>query len=293
MSVRSSQKGARGNAYAVMPPKSFRIGNLMGSYEGLEPFSFVLTSVIDMDNAVNHNGGVNGGALMEYLEKLPDQIKGKTMMQGLSDVIQAVEDPDNKGANYAGRVITGFIPNFVRSPIHESDPYVRDTKAKSSDSFFEHLAKTVGYALAPGSAPVMIDVWGNPIKKNRGAELFNSEIADRIFRLMTPLDLQYDAQPSDIDRYIFNYNMRTGELGQKISINPIPDHTTRNRVKIALSPQEVEEANRNAGQAARAELGEDWDWRNPTDEGAERIKEAFRRAQQAERNRIKAEKSTD
>ncbi len=293
MSIKESRRGERNNAYAVMPPKTVRFGNVMLNYEGLEPFSFVATAVIDLENSITKNGGLNEAALSDYLGKIPDEIKGKTMLQGLSDVIAAWEEPDRFLANWAGNIATGFTPNLIRTPIREMDPYVRDSKARADDGFFTHLAKKVGYSLVPTAAPAKIDVWGNPIKKNRGAEIGGSEIADKIIRTLTPLNPQVDVQPDPIDLYIYNHNLRTGDLSDKISILPIEDHVTRKGVKISLTPAEHEEANRNAGQSARAELGDDWDWRNPTDEGAQRIREAFRRAQKFERDRIKAEKGTD
>jgi hypothetical protein len=63
--------------------------------------------------------------------------------------------------------------------------------------------------------------------------------------------------------------------------------------KIPLTRQEHATANRNAGQAARAMLGQNWNWRNPTPEGADRICSAFARAQDGERRRLRGEKMVE
>lgn len=63
--------------------------------------------------------------------------------------------------------------------------------------------------------------------------------------------------------------------------------------KIPLTREEHATANRNAGHAARAMLGDDWNWRKATPEGADRIKAAFARAQDGERRRSRAEKMAE
>jgi hypothetical protein len=67
----------------------------------------------------------------------------------------------------------------------------------------------------------------------------------------------------------------------------------KDKRKIPLTREEHATANRNAGQAARAMPGDDWNWRNTTPQGAERIRAAFARAQDGERRRLRGEKMAE
>ena len=67
----------------------------------------------------------------------------------------------------------------------------------------------------------------------------------------------------------------------------------KDKRKIPLTREEHATANRNADQAARAMLGEDWNWCNTTPEGVERIRAAFARAPDGERRRLRGEKMAE
>jgi hypothetical protein len=173
------------------------------------------------------------------------------------------------------------------------DPYQRDTSPRAGEAFLRSLSHRIGYSIAPGFAPLKIDVWGNPIPSNRG-EMIGNEFSDALVRIVDPTNLTIGAKIDPIDRYIYNWNNMAGDDSEKIQIQPIDDKIKGDfngkRGSFPLSVKEQTEANQNAGRTARAVLGEDWDWKNPTKEGADMIIQAVRDAQREQRAILRVNK---
>jgi hypothetical protein len=230
--------------------------------------------------------------------RLKDQAKDKTFLQGVSDILNAIEDPDRFAERAGANILTGFVPNIVRQPVREMDSKIRDSSPRENEGFFTAMARRVGYSIVPQFAPVKQDVWGNDIEANRGKDLLGLPAADALKRALDPLNSSYGDDPAPIDAWIFRYNNVTADSSERIGLTPIQSHVTATvdgkRVKLPLTVEEQREANRNAGQAARAILGEDWDWKTATNEGAkdmaDRITDTVRFSQRIERDRLRQKK---
>jgi hypothetical protein len=296
---KTTKRGERDNAYAVMPPQSIRIGNTMFSYARMDPFASMMAGVVDLMQEIDRNGGtLNGAAASSYMMRLKDQLKDKTFLQGVSDLLNAIEDPERFAENATANILTGFVPNIIRQPIRESDDVIRDMQPREEQGFLEAVARRIGYSVVPQMAPVKMDVWGNEIRANRGKDLLGSPVADKLRRTLDPLNSSFGADAEPIDAWIFQFNRLTSDSSDRIGLSPIPAYITGTvdgkRVRIPLTPEEQAEANRNAGQAARSILGDDWDWKTAgTDtalQRAEMIKQAVEDAQKFERARLRAQK---
>lgn len=289
---KSTRKGVRDNQYRTMPPQSIRLGDgTIVSYARIEPFSTVLAGVVDLIRNIHTAGGLNEKALSAYMGSIQNQLDDKTFLSGLSDLINAYHDPERFAAKLAGNITTGFVPNLIRQPIREADPYVRNTKPREEDGFFTAIAKQVGYTLAPGYAPPMMDVWGNPVTKHQGVQIGGPQ-TDVLIRVFDPTNLSIGKQIDPIDRYIFNWN-RSVDAKDQLAIEPISNtlQATINgkQVKLPLTPEEHAAANHTAGKTARAFLGNQWD-RQPDQQGIDRIKEIVHRFQSIERDKLRARK---
>jgi len=296
---KTTKRGERDNAYAVMPPQTIRIGGAMVSYARIEPFASMLAGVVDLMQEIDRNGGtLNGAAASAYAMRLKDQFKDKTFLQGVSDLLNAIEDPERFAENTTANIISGFVPNIVRQPIREADDMIRDTQPREDQGFFGAVARRVGYSVVPQMAPVKMDVWGNEIRANRGKDLLGSPVADKVRRALDPLNSSFGADADPLDAWIFQFNRLTADSSDRIGLSPIPAYITGTvdgkRARIPLTPEEQAEANRNAGQAARSILGDDWDWKTAgTDTALQRadmIKQAVTDAQKFERARLRAQK---
>lgn len=292
----STKKGERDNAYAVMPPMSIRVGNTTASYARWEPFATVLASMADLAREIDRAGGLEPGVASKWIGGFKDQLTQKTFLQGLSNLAEAWDNPDRFGTNLASGIVTGFVPNLIRQPINKTDPYMRDTKPTPDTGFFEGIADSVGYSLVPSTAPLKYDVWGNPIKKNRGELVGGTRASDSALRIVDPTNLTVNPQIDKLDKWVYLYNLETANASDRLSITPISNRlqiTVEGESKsrtITLTPKEYEEANVNAGKAARAALGDGWDKRPRDISTKELIETTVREAQRAERARLKMNK---
>ena len=296
---KTTSRGERDNAYAVMPPQSIRIGNTMFSYARMDPFASMMAGVVDLMQEIDRNNGtLNGAAASSYMMRLKDQLKDKTFLQGVSDLINAIEDPERFAENATANILTGFVPNIIRQPIRESDDVIRDMQPREEQGFLEAVARRIGYSVVPQMAPAKMDVWGNEIQSNRGKDFLSSSVADKLRRTLDPLNSSFGADADPIDAWIFQYNRLTADSNDRIGLSPIPAFITGTvdgrRTRIPLTAEEQAEANRNAGKAAREILGDDWDWKTAgTDtamQRAEMIRETVRETQKFERARLRAQK---
>ncbi|MCE5310432.1 MAG: zeta toxin family protein [Acidobacteriales bacterium] len=282
---KTTRRGERDNAYAVMPPMSIRLpGGVVFSYARFEPFSTSAASMVDFVVALNRQGGMTPAALADWSIRFKDRIKDQSFMQGLSNLFNAVEDPDRWGERLAASTLTGFVPNIIRQPVREMDTELRDSSPREQDGLFTSLAKSIGFSVVPQAAPVKQTVWGEDIPTNRGQSI-GPRAVDAAIRIFDPTNLTLNPQADPIDRWIYRWNLRTPLKENRIVIEPIKDKITgripgekKDRV-LPLTPQEQADANRRAGRMAREVLGNDWADRPLGPEDALRIKETVSQAQ--------------
>lgn len=291
---KTTRRGERDNSYAVMPPQTIRVGSLQFSYARVEPFATMLASSVDLLVTMNRHGGMKPAVVSEAMARFKDQVKDKTFLQGISSLIDAIEDPDRFGERVAANIATGFVPNIIRQPLRESDTVVRDSNPAAGDGFFTAVAKRVGYSLAPQSAPAKLDVWGQPVSAARGSQIGGTEATDMLFRMLDPTNAVWKTKADPIDTWIFRYNLETADPKDRVAIEPIPNYLDltppgEKRKRVPINPADQAEANRSAGQAARSMLGDDWGLDAPLEPArAEQIRAVMRSVQAAERSRLKA-----
>lgn len=293
---KGTKRGERDNAYAVMPAQSIRIGSLQFSYARVEPFATFLASTVDLIREMDRHGGMKPEVFSQWLMRFKDQVKDKTFLQGVSDLFNALEDPDRFAERLAANVLTGFAPNLIRQPIREMNSTIRDTNPKADEGVMTSIGRRIGYGILPQLAPAKTDVWGNEVRANRGELIGGFGATDMIFRILDPTNAQLSPKIDPLDRWIFLYNLRTADSADRISIQAIPNvlrGTVPGEKKsrtFALTPEEQAEANRLAGQQARQMLGDGWEDRAYEDRTARMIVDTIGRAQGIQREIIRNRK---
>jgi hypothetical protein len=290
-----TSKGARDIEFRVMPPYSIRIGDNIFSYQRVEPFGTALGLLVDLRLAVETEGGFNDRALGRFIGTFINQLDNKTYLKGVSDIFNAVHDPERFASKLASGVITGFVPNLIRQPIREADPYMRDIKPDQDDGFAAAIAKQIGYSLAPGYAPIRLDVWGRPVLRNNGQQIGTPQ-TDVLLRVFDPLNTTIGNQIDPLDLYLFKWNAQA-EPKDRFNIEPIQrtlqaSHNGQT-YKLELTPEEHEAANKNAGQAAHKMLTESGRFTKgttPAEQDVEYAKTVVRRYQNIERDKLRAAK---
>jgi hypothetical protein len=288
---KSTSKGDRDLRARVMPAYTVRIPftDAMLNYQRLEPFGTAMGFIVDMRIAVNKKG-FSDEALGEFMASAINQFNDKTYMKGLSDLMSLWNDPERIGTRLTSSIVTGFIPNLIRQPIREADPYLRDTKPGADIGFVEGVWHNIKYSLAPGYAPIAQDVWGNPLKRHPGMQVGNVH-TDVLLRVFDPTNLTVRDQIDPLDLYLFNWNNTASTPKERFNIEPIQKNLQIDRHgkthTVTLTPEEHAQANRNAGKAAREMLGNDWDASNPQAQEVERVKEVLQKYQKRERDQLR------
>ena len=219
-----------------------------------------------------------------------NQLNDKSFLQGMSDLMNALDDPEQFVSRLSANIATGFVPNFIRQPLKNTDEFVRDTSPRAEDGYLTNLAKRLGYSVIPQFAPIKQDVWGNPIERVQGEKL-SGPGTDLLFRMIDPSNAAFAKQVDPLDLYIFHWNEAQPDRKNRLNIEPIKDYVTASGKKIPLTLEEQQTANRNAGQNAYKYLSsQKWDWKNPTETGVERIKSTLKHFQDQERKKLKSGK---
>ncbi len=174
-------------------PYSVRIGNRFFSYSRLEPLGITvglaadyveLQDIIDTEEAVS-----------KIAFAFSQNLSSKTFLRSISDLINAVADPERHGARWIQRLATSIVPTVVRGiaraqevPLGELLPEIegfsfpvsglpeRAPVLRRPSSVKEAIL--AGIPGAAGDVPVLRDIWGRPVVIGEG---ITNTTAERIF----------------------------------------------------------------------------------------------------------------
>lgn len=153
-------------------PYSFRIGDMYYSYSRIEPLATLLGLTADMYDKADTVEGLDTAAGL-VVASLAQNMASKTSLTGLTDLVQAVEDPDRYGKQYLSKLAASTIPNVSAQTARMNDPYMREARTLV-DQFKVRV---------PGlseSVPARLDIWGQPIPNQGTAGALTGIYASRI-----------------------------------------------------------------------------------------------------------------
>ena len=293
--IATTKIGERDLAKQNTPSTSFRLpfGKTYYDFSGVEPFATVLTTIVDGITTVKNaqNGKDLHSAFGELFAKFGQQIKDKSSMRGLGDVLDAFDDP-NYVPSLASNFASSWVPNILRSTLRSKDPYVRDMKPLGQGDDLKKFGETVLYKAFPASWAGLypkVDKWGREITKDQG----NNAYTDFLFRVTSPvktLDVS-ERLPQDrqLDRLILNYN-NAHPNDTFAPETPDPNYT-KNGKKVYYSEKEYYDFCKAAG-GRTLELLKDvpLNTAQPTNVDIDIIKSAISQARSETRARMQGEK---
>ena len=193
--------------FATAPPMSIRIGDQWMSYNGLEPLSVIMSTSVDIVNEVKkaRDGKAWGEAFANAVATLARQAQDKTYMRTIGDIAAAYRDPE-RVFDIARNIAVGFVPNFIRSPLRESDPVIHE-----SDFKFENVGEVERFTRnASGGRidpnPPKRDLFGREIEKSE----FPTQTTSALYRMLSPLKI-YDMR-GDVADQMFLMIRRYNEM---------------------------------------------------------------------------------
>lgn len=273
------EAGRRDMEEKQIPPQSIRIAGRWWSYARLEPFATTTTPIVDALEAIRNRNGLDSEARWGTLwRSMLGQVRDKTWLQGLGDIIRAVED-DKQSMAVVENFGASWIPNIVRTSLRAWDPYQREYKVLPQEgrAYIAGSVKSAAQKALPaaGLAPrPKMDWLGRPVEKSEGF----GPASDVIWRLVSPAKVQTVKNLDNFDRMIFNWNRKADAKGFKIWWPTLPT----NRFTEPGRPWEDRAKTMTVGEyttflerrrtifAQRAQQYE-WNFTDPTDKDMARL----------------------
>ncbi len=142
---------------------SVRIGDMWYQINQLGPIGLWLSMVADghdVAGAVAQGdwGTVFGGIQQAFAQNIVDM----SSLTGVSDLMQAIQDPDRYGTSYVSKFLASFVPAILAQAAKSTDPYQRQAQG-----ILESAQARVPFSSQ--SLPVRRDIWGAPLPQNMPA----------------------------------------------------------------------------------------------------------------------------
>jgi hypothetical protein len=215
-------------------PYSLKIGDKYYAYSRLEPLGMLLGINADFAEIAGQIGDVEATEIAAGITgSIAKNLISKTYLRGLSELVQAVHDPDRYGERYIQNFIGTVVPTGIAQIARSEDPILRDAQ-----SLLDKIKSRVpGYS---ETLPARRNLWGEPIMLSGGLG------PDAVSPIYTS-----EATPSKIDREI-------------VRLEAGIDMPERNIGGVELTPERYWEFVEMAGKPAKAILdtlvnGAKWD----------------------------------
>jgi hypothetical protein len=219
--------------YRTAPPYHVKLFGKYWDYRRVEPASVTIATLVDVGTALqealkSRDQDAIASSAQKLLTSIGDQSKDKTFLRTIGDLYEAVFNRE-RNERLAPRIIqdqlfTKLIPNIVRQPLRETDPFIRaSTLRKYEDKGpWEAGMSSMWYQMAPArfspfTPPPRYDTWGRPIER------FDPSInpANRLFwEIALPVPSRpVEEKALDLDRLLLRYNRRVehGDFGPEES----------------------------------------------------------------------------
>jgi hypothetical protein len=202
-------------------PYSVKIGDKWFSFGRLEPFGTALGTVADVVE-------LSDAAKSEELKQLSAKaalgfaknITSKTFLQGMSNLIDALQDPARSGESFIGQTLGSFVPGGVAQATRAADETLRSTKT---------ILDTIR-ARIPGQREELFprrDVRGEPIAAQ----------GNFWTRFLSPVDVS-EPRGGPIERLIVQLGAEPGGIRDTISISN-PRNVLQSKT-FKLTPEQLD-----------------------------------------------------
>jgi hypothetical protein len=252
-------------------PYSIRLGDTHYAFSRFEPLGILFGVSADMADISAH-------ATPEEMDQIGMMIAGsltknlinKTYLQGLSDLMQVVNDPERYGQQWLARFAGAVVPTGVAQVARVADPTMRSNMPEEiDDSLLANAQSLINKIKSriPGMAadlPPVRNMWGEPIKLSPGVAgvipIYMSvdrkdKASDEIVRLKwrPPIPKKTirgaKLKASEYDRYSELYGKQAKQL-----IDPLVNAKGWDKVPAWKKKELLESRFRRAGDIARKRL---------------------------------------
>jgi len=229
-------------------PYSLKLGDKYVSFARIEPIATVLGLAADIteniEKAKAKGDEATAGDYLKLAETIKRNVSDKTFLQGIGNLVEALNDPSRFGQSYASSLVSSVIPSVVGGVASAIDPAVRDTK----DSSFVGAMQNRLQSRIPGlsqNLPEKLNVWGDTVTRPGNA----------VERMISPFPVS-ESKGDDWQQDLTDMKYNTGMPKRKI-------------MGIELTGDEYAEYVAKAGNPAKeliSFLSRSPAWKNKTEE---------------------------
>lgn len=188
-------------------PYSVKIGDTYYSYKRLDPFALTIGAAADMatlgDGMTDAEREEGAGLIVA---SILGNLSNKTWMSGVSDMMEALSDPERNGGTFVKRLAGSLtVPTGVSQLARWLDPTMRE--APDTASYIQSRIPGLSDDLLPKR-----DIWGAPIVSQGG---LGPDILSPIWTSKETDDPVLDALLAD--------NLKLGKLSRKVGGRKLSD----------------------------------------------------------------------
>lgn len=194
-------------------PYSLRVGNEWVSYRRLDPWATVIgtaADAVELQSAMTDKQAQDAGAVL--VGAMTQNLASKTWLSGLSDLIDAVTDPQANAKNTLTRLATSIATPTLASQITQmTDPVMRDTL---DPSYMGQIRKKIEARL-PGLSTNVIprrDILGHEVRDEGGP----------LDRLISPFDTR-KVRNDPVAKAIYDSGARFSVPSRNVGGGRLPD----------------------------------------------------------------------
>lgn len=138
-------------------PYSIKVGDTYYSYQRLQPFGTLIGMAADVANVWDHMNEEESDKVPKMLSvAFANAITNQTFLQGITNVVQVLADPQRYGPKFVQQMAGSVIPGIVAQPTQMADPIAREV-----DSILDAVKARI-----PGVRQDMLpkrDIFGEPV----------------------------------------------------------------------------------------------------------------------------------
>jgi hypothetical protein len=153
-------------------PYSVKVGDTWYSYSRTDPIAMLVGTAADLAAAApKMKAGEYDKAAEELTASIVGQLENKTWLSGVTNFVQAMDDPERYGRSWAARTAGSiFVPTLIAHAAKAIDPVSRDPIVKDDLFALESMLNQVRSRI-PGLSdelPARRDIFGREIKAEGG-----------------------------------------------------------------------------------------------------------------------------
>lgn len=195
-------------------PYSIKIGDTWYSYQRLEPFNTDFTLVAIAVNAIKEDTGDATQKIMDAVSSFGRNFVSQSYMSGLSDMINAVENPGGEGSNILQSTAQALA--IPASSLTRTVTQATDTTIRQPESFIDKLK--AGIPILSQEVKPRLNIFGEPSIRQTPA--------------ISPISISKE-QESLLNTELNKHQVNIGFVGESINGVKLTDDQSRKYQEIA------------------------------------------------------------